>query len=58
MKSASLEVLKTHVDVALGMWLSGGLGSAASMVGLNDPTLQRFFQGVIIHKCYKLLCIS
>lgn len=35
-KSLSLEVLKRHVDVALGTWFRAGLSSAGLRVGPGD----------------------
>ncbi|KAK4817242.1 hypothetical protein QYF61_005264 [Mycteria americana] len=40
-ESPSLEVFKGRVDVVLGTWCSGGLGSVRLMVGLDD--LKRSF---------------
>lgn len=37
MKSPSLKGFKRLVDVALGGMVSGGLGSAGGIVGLNKP---------------------
>ncbi|KAK4828345.1 LOW QUALITY PROTEIN: hypothetical protein QYF61_026006 [Mycteria americana] len=41
-ESPSLEVFKRRVDVVLGTWFSGGLGSARLTVGLDD--LKDLFQ--------------
>lgn len=42
MESLCLEVLKRHVDVALGIWYSGEHGAAGLMVRLSD--LKGLFQ--------------
>lgn len=53
-ESPSLQVLKNHV--ALETWVSGGLGSAGLMVGLDD--LRGPFQGKSFHDFKFLPCKS